>query len=334
MCLAGEGHREQYHAGHPHAGHDNASRTHFVGEVSGDRRGGEAGDLQREHPHAHQPGRVAHFVGQIHRQKGEQRRLRHVAEGRTEQQHVDAAVGHQAFQTLHVVGQALRFAAVFGKIILAAGLGDAQRAQEGEDDHRHDHAGHHVDHDDLAPGQCHQQRADHQRRERIADIGPHAVYRQHQPLALRIAARQGRNGGRMPQVIADPHQHHADEQHRIVVREADQEIGHADPEQRNRQEQRFLAHGVDDHAAGNVGYRTGKCLAGHHQADLAVGQAQFLADQRQQDIKSCRIPVRQRVADGDDPDFLHGSCRGLLVGGGDRCSVHANPQLNRKDSQL
>src|SRR5207245_8374743 len=59
----------------------------------------------------------------------------------------------------------------------------------------------------------------------------------------------------------------------------------------------------------------GDVLAGHDQPDLAVRQTEFAADQRQQQVERRRIPVRQAVADGDQPHIAKGmSRRGLRRG--------------------
>ena len=108
----------------------------------------------------------------------------------------------------------------------------------------------------------------------------------------------------MPEVVADAEQGRAGEHHPIGVRKAHHEIGKADPEQRHRHQQALAADRVDENPARDVGDRAGRELAGQDRADLAVAQAELGADQRQQQIERRRIPMRQRVADADDPDLL------------------------------
>ena len=108
----------------------------------------------------------------------------------------------------------------------------------------------------------------------------------------------------MPEIVADADQRGAGQHHPIDVRKSHHQVGKADPEQRHRHQQALAADRVDEDAARHVGDRAGRELAGQDRADLAVAQAEFVADQRQQQIERRRIPMRQRMPDADDPDLL------------------------------
>src|SRR5205823_13387183 len=58
-----------------------------------------------------------------------------------------------------------------------------------------------------------------------------------------------------------------------------------------------------------VGYGRGEVLAGDDESDLTVREAELVADQRQQQIKGRGIPVREAVADGDQPQLPPGVSR-------------------------
>ena len=165
------------------------------------------------------------------------------------------------------------------------------RPSKVEQHHRHHDAGDHVDDHDLAPAQHREQRAGGQGRERVADIAAHAVDRDHQALAVGIALRQQRDRSRMPEVVADADQRRASQQQPVVVGEAHEHVGRADPEQRDRHQQAFAADGIDEQPARDVGNRPGEGLGGQDRADLEVAEPQLVPDQRQKQIESGRIPM-------------------------------------------
>jgi hypothetical protein len=115
----------------------------------------------------------------------------------------------------------------------------------------------------------------------------------------------------VPDAVAKPDQSDAREQHEIAMREADQQIRKADPEERHRHQHAFAAYGVDHHAARDVGDGRGDVLAGDDQADLAVGEAELVADERQQQVEGRRIPVRERMAGSDQPQLAPGAEPGI-----------------------
>ena len=131
-------------------------------------------------------------------------------------------------------------------------------AEQDQQHHRHHDAGDHVDDHDLAPAQHREQRAGDQRRERVADIAAHAVDRDDQPFAVGIALRQQRDRGRVPEVVADADQRRAGQQQPVVVAEAHQQVGRADPEQGDRHQQALAADRIDEQAARDVGNGAGR----------------------------------------------------------------------------
>src|SRR4026209_1690673 len=58
----------------------------------------------------------------------------------------------------------------------------------------------------------------------------------------------------------------------------------------------------------------GGVRAGHGGAYLAVAQTELVADERQQQVEGRRIPVGERVADGDQPQLAPGAASGFGVG--------------------
>ena len=136
-----------------------------------------------------------------------------------------------------------------------------------------------------------EQRAGDQRRERVADIAAHAVDRDDQAFAVGVALRQQRDRGRVPEVVADADQRGAGQQQPVVMAEAHQQVGRADPEQRHRHQQALAADGIDEQPARDVGNRPGERLGGQDRADLEVGEPQLVPDQRQKQIKSRGIPM-------------------------------------------
>src|SRR5882724_11582782 len=68
------------------------------------------------------------------------------------------------------------------------------------------------------------QRADHHRRNRVADVAAHAVQRKNQAFALRVALAKRRDRRRMPDAVAKADQRDAREQHRVAVRKADEKV--------------------------------------------------------------------------------------------------------------
>jgi hypothetical protein len=167
---------------------------------------------------------------------------------------------------------------------------------------RHDEPGHHVENHDFAPGEPGEERAHDERGERIADVAPHAVDREHQALAFGKAPRERRDRGRVPEAVAETHQGDAGEQHEVGMAESHQQVGKPHPEERHGHEHALAPDGVDEDAAGNIGHGARQVLAGHDEADLAVGEAQLPPDDRQQQVERGGIPVRERMAQGDQPD--------------------------------
>ena len=157
--------------------------------------------------------------------------------------------------------------------------------------------------DDAAPIVNLQQPADDEGRNGVADIGAHAVERHDQALAIGEAVASHGIAVGMPDIVADADQRRADKNHPISVRGSHDEIGNADPAQRNRHEQALAADGVDENSAGHIGDGTGRVLAGQDRSDLCVIETEFFPDERQEDIECRRVPMRQRVADADHPDF-------------------------------
>jgi hypothetical protein len=194
----------------------------------------------------------------------------------------------------------LRKSAGLGRVRLAL-RADAQRAEEYQHQHRDHQPGNHVEDHDLAPGEEGEKRADRERRERIAHVAAHAVQRQHESLALREAARERGDRGGMPEAVAEPDQRHAREQHEVAVAESHQQIREADPEERHRHQHALAPDGIHQDSARHVRDRARDVLAGHDEADLAVGEAHLPADDRQDEIERRRVPVRERVAEGDEP---------------------------------
>ena len=192
---------------------------------------------------------------------------------------------------------------------------ELKRAEQDEDQHRDDESRQDVHHDHLPPREQRKQRADHHRRNRVADVAAHAVQRKNQAFALRVALAERRDRRRMPDAVAKADQRDAREQHRVAVGKADEKVREADPEQRYRHQQALAAHGVDQHSARHIGNGRGNVLAGHDQPDLAVRQTELAADQRQQQVEGRRIPVRQAMADGNQPHIAKCmSRRGLRRG--------------------
>ena len=154
--------------------------------------------------------------------------------------------------------------------LVAAGLRlwNCMRPRLDQDDAGHHHARDDVEHHDVAPAQQRQHGADHQRRHRVPDIAAHAVDRHHQPAPLGKAPRQQRNGGRVPEVVADADQGGAAEQHPVLMAEPHQQIGGADPEQGERHEQALAVDRIHQHAARHIGERARGRLAGQDRADL------------------------------------------------------------------
>ena len=81
------------------------------------------------------------------------------------------------------------------------------------------------------------------------------------------------------------------------------QIGEADPAKRDCHQQSLAADGVDENAARHVGDGAGGILAGQNRSDLGVVETELIPDQRQENIECGRVPMGERVADADDPDF-------------------------------
>src|SRR5204862_8271283 len=74
-------------------------------------------------------------------------------------------------------------------------------------------------------------------------------------------------------------------------------------------------HSVVRRAARTLGNGRANLLACHDQPDLAIRKTELAADQRQQQVEGRRIPVRQAMADRDQPHIAKGmSRRGLRRG--------------------
>ncbi len=293
---AGERHAEQHHHGHRHAADDDTLAPHPIGEMSGNRRHREARGLKREHADADPFRRIAHLPRQVERQKRQQRALRHGAECRAERNHHQRLV----FQKLAQIAQA--FAQGCAGLLVRMVAADAQPADQHQNDASHQDAGHDVDDHNVAPTRDGQKPSRGQRRQRIANIAAHAVNRNDEALALWKRAREQRDRGRMPEIVADADKAGAGEQRPVGMREAHQQIRCADPAQRQRHEQALARHRVRDHSARNVGQRAADELTGQDRTDLLVAEVQLVADQRQQQIERRRIPVGERVAERDEPD--------------------------------
>ena len=54
----------------------------------------------------------------------------------------------------------------------------------------------------------------------------------------------------------------------------------------------------------SIDYCADQMLQGNNEPDLRVSQSEFLADDRQQYIKRCRVPMRDQVSAADQPDIL------------------------------
>src|SRR5262249_34691277 len=65
---------------------------------------------------------------------------------------------------------------------------------------------------------------------------------------------------------------------------------------------------------GDVRDSRGDVLASHDEPDLAVGEAELVADQRKQQVERRRIPVRERMAGGDQPQLAPGAGPGFGIG--------------------
>ena len=184
--------------------------------MAGDRRGDEARRLQAEQTGADPERRVAELVGEEQRQEDQQRALGDGAEGRADRQHGHGAVFHQRAEPAQHAHQPVFVAA--GEMFVAR-----LRPHEVEQQHdRHDDAGDDVEHHHVAPAQHRQHGAGDQRRHRIADIAGHAVKRHDQAAPVRVAVAEQRDGGRVPEIIADADQRRAAEQHPIGVADAHQ----------------------------------------------------------------------------------------------------------------
>jgi hypothetical protein len=118
----------------------------------------------------------------------------------------------------------------------------------------------------------------------------------------------------MPQIVADTNQGRAGEQQPIGVGETHQQVGNADPGERDRHQHALASDAVDDEAAGHVGDRAGHELHGQDRADLGIAQAELVADQRQQQEERGWVPMGERVPDADQPDIDERSPRRNLGG--------------------
>ena len=199
------------------------------------RRRGEACRLQHEHRNAHPERRIAELVGEVDRNERQQRVLRHRAERRAgrsaaQRQRLRASSCTPGDSTAQAsAARSLRRANVAVRVAAAGERNVPRNAR--------------IRNAITRPGTTFITTISRQlnaassapttmRRERVAGIAAHAVQRQHEPLALRKALRERRDRRRMPQVVADADQRHAQKQRPVAVREAHQQIRHADPEQR------------------------------------------------------------------------------------------------------
>ena len=133
-------------------------------------------------------------------------------------------------------------------------IGSRKRAQHDEYDRRHDGAGNDVHDHGRAPAHVGEQQPDEERRDRFTEIAAHAVQGEDQPLAVGIAVGERRNGGGMPQVVADADERHAGEQHPVVVGERIRAYGR--PTQNSESAIRNPScRRIDQHPARHVGQR-------------------------------------------------------------------------------
>ena len=114
---------------------------------------------------------------------------------------------------------------------------------------------------------------------------------QSQALALGKHAAQQRNGRGMPQVVANAHQHDANQQHPILRAKAHHEVRKAHPKKRKGHELALLPPHIHQHAARHIGDGAGRILARHDEANLAVGEAHFIANERQQHEEGGGVPM-------------------------------------------
>jgi hypothetical protein len=119
---------------------------------------------------------------------------------------------------------------------------------------------------------------------------------EHESLALGVTMGEQRNGRRVPHVIADADEAHADEDHPEAVRKAHQHVGNANPEHGEGHEIALPPYGVDDDAARHVRDRPGCILDRHDETDLGIGKPQLFADRRQKDVESGEVPVLQSMS--------------------------------------
>src|SRR5436309_1762763 len=224
------------------------------------------------------------------------------------------AVAEQPGQAAEILAQGLRPRFARGLAFLPAEL---HRSEENENEERDHNSGNDVQDHHFAPGKHCEQRPHDDGRDGVADVPAHSVQREDEALAVRETARERGNRRRMPQAVAEPDERHATQKHQVAVREAHQEIWKTHPEERGSHQHALASDGVDEHSAGDVCDGACDVLAGHDQADLAVGKAQFLPDDGQDQIESRRIPVRERVAERDQPHLAVRAARGFGDGSGD-----------------
>ncbi len=204
---------------------------------------------------------------------------------------------------------------------------ELHRSEENEDEERDHDPGNDVQDHHFAPGEYGEQRPHDDGRDRVADVPAHAVQREHEALPFREAPRERGNRRRMPQAVAETHQRHAAEQHQVAVGEAHEQIWEPYPEERGGHQHAFAADGIDEHPAGDIRDGARDVLAGHDETDLAVGKVQFLPDDGQDQIEGRRIPVRERVAERDQPHLAVRAPAGFGHGNGDAHSVLLKPDI-------
>ena len=251
--------------------------------------------------------------------------MRHRAERGTRREQNKPAGSKQRAQSRQVLGHCLPFVPVAARSLsCGSSRRQSQRAEKGQED-RHRDARDNVHDYDRPPAEHCQQCSDRKRSKRIADVTAHAVQRQHQPFALGEALGQGGNRRWVPQIIADADQRDAEQKQPVAVSKSHQQVRHTDPEQGNRHQQPLLAHGIDERATGYVGDRAGDVLAGHDEPDLAIAEIELATDDRQQQVEGRRVPVRQAMADRDQPYVAKGLVRSSVGCGSDGGHLFTRP---------
>ena len=101
-AVPGERHAGDHDAGQQHARHHDPLAAHTVREMTGERPGDEAGDLEQRHADADDERRIVEFVREVDRQEREQPRLRHAAERRAARNQHQSPVPEQTREVAEV----------------------------------------------------------------------------------------------------------------------------------------------------------------------------------------------------------------------------------------